>query len=276
MKDEGGSKHMSRIVGYSSRLRKSWFSWTGPESVFFFTFHKCASTLFSSYILRNIKGLERVDYASQIYDNRRSTDRELTFRKKGYVYGPIRLSANPEGPVHKLLVTPTTEPGFVRDKIAIFFIRDPRDILVSAYYSFGYTHGLSQVRDIQGQQQARRKSTQSISLDEYVLVNADSQVKNFEKMIELTRVCKRGVILKYEDMIDNFESFREKFCRDIVVDDDVMREIHKRSRPIEGENAESHRRSGKVGGFKEKLSEETLQALNGHLENILTKLDYPL
>ncbi len=36
------------------------------ESVYFYTFHKCASSLFSNYVLRNIKGLVHVDYAVQI------------------------------------------------------------------------------------------------------------------------------------------------------------------------------------------------------------------
>ena len=74
-----------------------------PESVYFYTFHKCASSLFSRYVLRNIEGLRHVDYAYQIYCGKKI--REVVFHEKGFVYGPIRLSARPVSTEYRILVT---------------------------------------------------------------------------------------------------------------------------------------------------------------------------
>lgn len=41
--------------------------------VFFFTFHKCASTLFKNLVLKSIEDLEHVDFATAIYRNEASS-----------------------------------------------------------------------------------------------------------------------------------------------------------------------------------------------------------
>jgi hypothetical protein len=242
------------------------------ESVYFYTFHKCASTLFSSYILKCIEGLHHVDYASQIYSGKRIE--QLVFRARGYVYGPIRLSADPMTPVYKTLVAPASELEFIRDKIAIFFVRDPRDILVSSYYSFGYTHGFSPVKEIRKRQEVIRNKIQASSLDEYVLASANAVSKNFETLGELNSVCERSAILKYEDMISNFECFIAQLFKYIVIDRSVVREIYERSRPKQKEDTSSNRRSGKVSGFRSKLKEETIEALNREIEDTLVRFHY--
>lgn len=127
---------IQRALAFPAYIKRYYFNRDLPETVYFYTFHKCASTLFNSYILKNIKGLQHVDYASQIYGGKK-INKKLNFRDKGFVYGPIRLSADPMSSVYRMLVAPTSGHEFIRDKIAIFVVRDPRDILVSAYYSFG-------------------------------------------------------------------------------------------------------------------------------------------
>ena len=132
-----------RILNNINGIRHSYlhlyhyvFNKNNPKSVYFYTFHKCASTLFNGYVLKNAVGLYNMDYASQIYSGERSSEEKLNFNRNGFIYGPIRISAGVQGPVGEMLVKPTTQHDFVRDKIALFLIRDPRDILVSSYYSF--------------------------------------------------------------------------------------------------------------------------------------------
>jgi len=106
-----------------------------------------------------------------------------------------------------MLIAPVTENEFIRGKTAIFFIRDPRDILVSSFYSFGFTHCLSPVKEIRERQEADRKNIQTLSLDEYVIKNMDNSLKNFETIDRLSTSCEHCIILKYEDMIENFDHF---------------------------------------------------------------------
>lgn len=225
-------------------------------------------------MLKNATGLFHMDYEAQIYSGRRSSEKKLNFRTNGFIYGPIRISAGVQGPVGELLVKPTTEHEFIRDKIAIFFIRDPRDILVSSYYSFGFTHGLSKVNAIRERQEAARGSIREMTLDEYVLDSVDKQINHFRILYDLSSTCERSVVLRYEDMINDFDGFSEQLRRYVSFDAATIQEIYQRSRPRKTEDATSHRRSGQVGGFREKLEESTIKAVNKKLADTLALFGY--
>lgn len=242
------------------------------ESVYFYTFHKCASSLFSYYVLRNIEGLVHVNYAVQIYSGKKVDG--ITFEDKGCIYGPIRLSADPMSPVYKRLVKPVSDSDFIRNKIVIFLVRDPRDILVSAYYSFGYTHGFSSVKEIRERQEQKRSKIQSENVDEYVMESAHSILNNFETVDRLSKACNRSVVLRYEDMIDNWDYFVKELTRYVDIKQTVLTKIYAKSRPREKEDKSSHRRSGKAGGFRSKLKGETVTYLNATFESVLERFHY--
>ena len=62
--------------------------------------------------------------------------------------------------------------------------------------------------------------------------------------------------------------------KDIDIEESVVQEIFKRSRPKQKENRSSHRRLGSVGGFRSKFNEETIESLNRKLENVLVRFQY--
>lgn len=247
-----------------------------PESVYFITFHKCASTLFSGYILKKVDGLLHVDYAKKVYDGEITNTNKIVFRKKGYIYGPLRLTANPQSKVYKVLIEPICKSDFLKDKIVIFLIRDPRDILVSSYYSYGFTHKLSKIKETRERQEALRKRIQSISIDEYVLEYSTNINKNFMELFDLSKMCQRSVVLKYEDLINDFDKFIKNFSTYVSLKKKVIEEIYRRSRPKEKEDLSSHRRSGKINNYKEKLEEKTIELLNIKLKEVLQLFEYEL
>lgn len=255
-------------------LKRYYFTIFPPKSVYFYTLHKCASTLFGGYFLEHINGLKKVDYAAKLYHGDISSDKEIEFKRKGYLYGPIRVSAGRRFAEGKYLVAQTTEIEFIKNKTAIFFIRDPRDILVSSYYSFGFTHPYSPVPEMREAQQAQKEYIQSLSVDEYVIQKVDHQVITFERIHELASICENSVVLKYEDMITKFDEFKSNLLRNLSVDDHVMEELFLRSRPKNNEDTTSHRRSGIVGGFREKLKPKTIHEINKKLNDVLTKFEY--
>jgi len=242
------------------------------ESVYFYTFHKCASSLFSGYVLANVEGLKHVDYASVIFNG--APDVKVTFKDRGGIYGPIRISANPDSPVYARLVKPATTDEFIRDKTAIFMIRDPRDILVSLYYSFGFTHRMSQVKKIAIMQQKIRDEIQSQSIDDYVLLNAKKTLCDFEVMERLVLHCRKSVIIRYEDMVMNWPLFEKGLTTFVNLRPEVLRRIYQQSRSKEEISPSSHRRSGKVGSFENELRSDTVVSLNAVLEPILHKFEY--
>lgn len=242
------------------------------ETVYFYTFHKCASSLFSRYILKSVEGLEHVDYATMIYNGH---DTEcISFSDKGKVYGPIRLSANKASPVYKKLVKPVSSTDFIKDKIAIFLIRDPRDIIVSSYYSFGYSHEISKAEAVKDLQVKRRAEIQQASIDDYATSVAIDIQSNFKRLARLSNACTRSVTLKFEDMLQNWEGFAISLTNHIDIKPSALERIYLQTRPRGSVYRDSHRRSGKAGQFRQELKPGTIRYLNEVFDDALVKFDY--
>jgi len=243
-----------------------------PESVYFYTLHKCASSLFGDYVLKHVRGLRLMDYADRFYNG--DPVKRVTFEDQGFIYGPIRLSTGPTLAIYNRLIEPASRPDFIRDKIAIFLIRDPRDILVSSYYSFGYTHEFSTVKEIEERQRQLREVIRGKTIDAFVLEAANATLNHFNTLDRLAHACSRGIILKYEDMIDNWEEFAAGLTKHLDISRKVLRQIYQRSRPRQSEEQASHHRCGKPGGFMDKLPRATIDVLNGTFSPVLTRFDY--
>jgi hypothetical protein len=251
-----------------------WYTYPNKsDSVYFYTFHKCASTLFSKHVLSNSKGLRHVDYSRQIYKNH--YPKKIDLNHKGYIYGPIRIQARPKDwPVYKLLLEKACCLEFVKGKTAVFFVRDPRDILVSQFYSFGFTHSISSNPVIKQGQITERKRIQNLDIDSYALEASTELREKFFLMYELSRNCERAVILKYEDMITNFDDFVASLTNFIKLDSKVIKKLYEESRPRSTEDLKSHKRSGKIANYKDKLSPSTIEKLNDSLSEILEIFNY--
>ena len=246
-----------------------------PKSVYFFTFHKCASTLFGSMILKRVIGLKNINHSHQIYSGSIRTSHPLTFHENGCVYGPIRIVRKTENdPIEDLLLGPIIQPAFLGSKRAVFLIRDPRAILTSEYYSFGFSHSLSKNKEIRNGQEFIRREIQQISLDEYVLGKSNKLIEAFDRLDFAQQHCRERIILRYEDLIDNFETFVEKLCAFIPLHQRTIDLMYRESRPKKTEDIQSHKRSGLPSGFRKKLLPETVEALNQQLASILERYRY--
>jgi hypothetical protein len=85
-----------------------------PQSIYFFTLHKCASTLFAKHVLKNLDGLQGVDYAAQLFNSARP--QRFEFRPSGHAYGPLRVSLPEDAVVYHQLVERCLQPEFLADK----------------------------------------------------------------------------------------------------------------------------------------------------------------
>lgn len=248
------------------------------ESVFVYTFHKCASTLFATQVLNNALSLKHHDIHGEIYA--KQNDPELInydFKKSGFIYGPIRIVANKEGKKNKninSLLMPLLNEAFIEGKRCLFIIRDPRDILVSSYYSFGFSHQLSSNPTVQKRQLKLRGKISNQTIDEYVITHVDQQIEKFNRLGKLFNSCKNGSILRYEDLINDYETFIDNFQNHIQLNQKSINNLYIASRPKEIEDPSSHHRSGQVGGYQKHLQHETIDILDGKLSNIIKKYHY--
>lgn len=244
------------------------------KSVFFYTIHKCASSLFSSKVLPRVGGgLRHVDYAAKLYTG--EVQGPVHFQETGCLYGPVRVVApNLDYPEYRWLVEPVTRPGFLVDRKAVFLIRDPRDVLVSIFYSFGFSHDRSPVGEVAALQEKRRTEIQALGLERFCEVEAEKQRQIFSTLARLTRECGSSVVVRYEDLVASFDSAMPPLRDALQLDEATVELVRKEFGVVEEENPMAHRRSGRPGAFREKLGRESVSRITDILGDAIHPFGY--
>lgn len=241
------------------------------KSVYFITMHKCASTLFSNFVLPRSKNLQHIDYLHRMEVGKFNG---IDFQESGFLYGPLRVSVNRRVPAFRKVIRHIIEQGFLKDKRAVFFVRDPRDILVSTYYSFGFSHVFSNNPEVREVQNQARNEIRKRTLDEYCLEQAVSCGENFALIHRMIGECQDGILLRYEELIHDFDAMAEKMSQFICLSKADIKEMKIRSRPQERENIFAHQRSGLTEDYARKLKPETISQLNCILGDTLKQFGY--
>lgn len=250
-----------------------------PPSAIFYTMHKCAST-FQAEVLEEIAkhtAYRHMDYANYIwalgdrinvgspYEPFLAMNGGVLFRKHGELYGPQR----------KYLSFPEQQKFK-----SIFFLRDPRDALVSSYYSFGFTHGIPRNEQAKEKFLANRKDIQGGDIDAYCLRDAEAWIRPlFEGYADLYERLEDKIFLSYDDYARDTRDFVRRLCEYLVIslpEYAVMALAH-RAKPVRASApVASHKRSGKSRQFVEELRPETVAQLNETLRPILDFWGFPV
>lgn len=247
--------------------------WYESESVYFYSLHKAGTALFT-HVLRQVTGLTHVDYETMLFDNELPED--INYEKYGHLYGVFRIQKEKHTQPYIKLIRHISEKEFVKGKNIIFLVRDPRDVLISLYYSMGNSHIASSNEAISEELAFTRETIQSAKrkIDGFAKTNAGTIGKRFEILFELSKVCKHSVILRYEDLLNDYDDFIQEFDKYITIPDERKRELFEASRPREDEDLSAHKRSGKVGQYRQKLKPETILKINQVLKPVLKKFGY--
>jgi hypothetical protein len=168
-------------------------------------------------------------------------------------------------------------PELERFKV-VLVVRDPRDILVSDYFSIAYSHAIPD-----GEKKevylARREAALAASIDEHVLQNAERLRCVFQKYKEhLFPVCPGVHVARYEDMVEDFAPWLDDLLAacGLEINDTMRRQLianHEARRP-QGEDIHKHLRKGMPGEHLEKLQPATLERLNSIFELPLSRFNY--
>lgn len=239
-------------------------------SLFFFTFHKCASVFFSRFVLGRARGLVQVDHAARMFVDPSAAPREFSLR--GRLYGPLRLSA--QGYVLERLIVPALEAAR-RDEVRIcLMIRDPRDMLVSQFFhnrdGTPIRGGLAAAET----KERERSDAVQLGIDRYVLEKATRFEAGFTRAVRLVADRPATSVLRYEDMIDGWPVFRNRLQDVFDLPEDALRDIERESRPNETERPGAHKRSGATGDHGRKLAPETVAALTERFAPFLGTFGY--
>jgi hypothetical protein len=249
------------------------FNFLKKKSIYFITFHKAASSLFGHEVLSGFKGLDHYNPEERIYDCSDYVPDDLEFKKFGFVYGPIRMSA---GAQNQLKIFDIVEKNASLSR-AIFLTRDPRDILVSSYYSFIHSHDISHNPDVASSQKEFTKRISMLTIDEYATgEGAEAFLYAFEKMFRFHSLFKNKLVLRYEDLVDRPKIFIKALNDFEQLKPAVIENLYNNSRPLNTVDIKSHKRSGRSGQYKYELHPQSINKLNNMFYDILKKLNYEL
>lgn len=179
----------------------------------------------------------------------------------------------------------------------LLHLRDPRDVLVSMFYSYCYIHG-GEVDPNSGY----RREVAARGIDAFVLDKTSDNSNQYlgdygtgghvEDLIGnlpqryhayLDNLASRQnvTVLKYEEMVTDYASWIRRFSAPFPLDnrEDVINNLISREDeffPKRDQDKMQHVRHITPGDHKNKLKPETIAQLNVEYADILAALDYPI
>lgn len=239
-------------VGFYS-LNKEWLLYlkllkpkSQNKSIIFFTTHKCASTFFDIFFKETVKesGLVNINFDEfkGRYEGLLSLDKiyEKSPKDKGFSFAPVRAYqkfANKES--YKVILC----------------LRDPRDVLVSLYYSMMYSHTVNSNKILNVRNNYKDK------IDDFVISYAN---KYFDIYTEYMHELDDYFFINYTDLIKNPKKILLNTLEYLEINLPIEK-VNKYSISLQNpikENIYNHKRSGKSGQYKTHLNKKTIEKLN--------------
>lgn len=189
------------------------------------------------------------------------------FARRGYLFGGFR--SVPE---------PIQLPGWASGNIVVL-VRDPRDMMVSFYYSFAFNklppQGAASA-DQKGAFEQARKSAKATTIDDFALAKIKAIRHQFYMLDrKLQGLCARRY--RYEDIIFDKAAWIADMADYLKLDlsAEVIATIVARHDIIPAsENPANHIRKATPGDYKEKLKSETIKILTNEFSDIIEKYSY--
>lgn len=244
------------------------------ESFFLFGLHKSGSTLLDKIftkvcLLKNLPyiSIPSLTFQQGIPDRLwESNNLVNSLIKDGYCYGVFRFYPN-FFKSNKLL----------EERRKILLVRDPRDAIVSAYYSFAFSHPLPPQGKMREQMINSRVQWQKMNIETFAVDRA-IQVKHYFNMYHqnlnqdsLLKIYRyEDIIFKKDEWIKNMFNFLQ-----LSLDVDQIAKIAKENNYFpKSEDPSKHIRKVVPGDHKEKLSPNCIKQINEILSEVLERYNY--
>lgn len=161
----------------------------------------------------------------------------------------------------------------------LVMVRDPRDLLVSGYYSYSKSHAMPEAPDKAADLLALREKMQNQGIDSYVLEASERTRENMQQYIDLRQSHPSICILKYEDMLADFPTWLDNLlehCQwqiSVSLRDTLIRQSTPQTDKVR-EDVSNHRRQVTPGNYKAKLQDQTIAQLDEKFAEIFVELGY--
>ena len=161
----------------------------------------------------------------------------------------------------------------------VVHLRDPRDVMVSLYFSHKYSHNRSK-KGYNPTDAYLREIDKGI--DNYVLFRAYQFMERYNFYIENMLGKENVTLSRYEHMVLDFPDWLPQFLEPFPLKDRerfIAEQIRKRASQFDldgSEDVRAHKRKAVPGDHKEKLSAATIQELNQMFAGSLKHLNYEI
>ena len=228
------------------------------QSIIFFTTHKAASSFFYKFfdLVAKKNDYIKINFDEFILRYPNKDTKNIYFensRDKGFIFGPIRK--------------------FQRfDKIenfkVILLLRDPRDVLVSHFYSTMVSHPINSIKMIEKREYFKNKS-----IDNYVVDRSNWLLQIYQGYMNN---LKNYHYIQYENLIQDSQKIIRELLKylEISLDENIINFLSKELESPKVEDVKKHKRSGKAGQYGSHLKKETIEKLNNQFKNVLVNFDF--
>jgi len=196
-------------------------------------------------------------------------ERELArlFPSRGFQFGPLRVPDLLEDLPH------------LEQYRTLIQLRDPRDCLVSIYFSRAFSHVVPDDPELKTSFLKQRRKAQEQAIDEYVLQDAPIWLENFQGYADALQKSPRLTIVKYEQMVLNFPAWLKEVEQAWGFEIEANLRtglIDQANFNVAGEDIYSHKRQVLPGDHLRKLQPHTIRRLTDMFAPVLNALGYPL
>lgn len=241
-------------------------STSGQTSSYFFAFVKSGSSLMDNMLSTYCSsvGVAYFSLFGQIFAQGLNTlsigeEAQILFKHKGYVYSGFRHYP-------QFMLPIMNEP-------VAMLVRDPRDMLVSFYFSVTKSHVIPTGNE---SLKADREQAASLSIDDFVLKRAFWYLKEFNRYRKHL-ADKRVSTFFYEEIVFNKESWLRQMINlaQLPINKTQIRSVASQFDVIpESEQESEHIRQVHPGNHRKKLKPETIEKLNDILAPFLKTYNY--
>ena len=242
-----------------------------PKSFIALSMHKAGSTIANRILgdIAQVRGYELDLVANKAWNSSMTAEEyfisyQPEMKTEGYYYGMVRGAFARKLPVI----------GSLR---AIVQVRDPRDCITSAYFSFGESHRLPDDDEKRAAFLERREKINSVDIDSFAAPRARPYRQRMDVLAQIIDAHDDVLVLKYEEMVLDTEAWLgriSEFLGQPVTDALRARLGEKLDFSVDGEDTSRHKRQVLPGDHRRKLSPETIAAMNADLKDMLVRFDY--
>ncbi len=243
-------------------------------AIFAFGMHKCGSTLLNRVVLSLCRCVNRPTvslpniffhqgFADEVWVDQQSM---VPLIQDGYCYCGFRYY-----PVF------FDHCGLIWNRKNILLVRDPRDAIVSMYYSVAYSHVSPDDEKAKKEFADRRADVRQQEINQFCLEYAQEWIHQWNRVLNTLVKNEHTLIFRYEDVV--FDKIR--LVSDINdhlelgVDRELQHKIAQRYDIIpEKEDKSKHIRFVKPGNHKDRLKPETIDKINELYAPVLSHFDY--